>query len=56
MIIAVGYTHVARAGQVGAMDCQMMDALYIGGLKNLSKKERKTQTTKGKNKLLSGVI
>lgn len=47
MITAVGYTRVVRVGQARAMDCQMMDVLYIGGLKSLSKKERKTHTTKG---------
>lgn len=47
MITAVGYTQVVRAGQAGAMDCQMMDAPYIGGLENLSKKERRTRTIKG---------
>jgi hypothetical protein len=48
MITAVGYTQVVRAGQAGAMDCQMMDAPYIGGLENLSKKERRTRTIKGR--------
>ena len=48
MISAVGYTQVVRAGQVGAMDCQMKDVPYIGGLENLSKKERRTRMTKDK--------
>ena len=43
MISAVGYTKVVRAGQARAMDFQMMDAPYIGGLENLSKKERRTR-------------
>ena len=46
MITAAGYTQIARVGQEGAMDCQMMDAPYIGGLENLSKKERRTRTIK----------
>lgn len=46
MITAVGYTQLVRVGQAGVMDCQMMDAPYIGGLGNLSKKERRTQTIK----------